>query len=201
MNPAENNDAREPSRRPADAGAQGAMDAPDSQKSLGRQLFALRAEFFAIDKIQREKQALLVALKAELKRASDFLSTLQSASRAISVAHESSRQCVETSRILLDAVPTSPAPTKPAPRIFCDSLTKQEARVIGLVASGETNKEIGHELSISVKTVEFHRASALKKLHLRSRAEVVRYALGHGWLGKDFEAQRTPARRAPIDVP
>lgn len=61
-------------------------------------------------------------------------------------------------------------------------LSEREAEVLRLVAWGYTNKEIGCYLTISVKTVETHKANILEKLDLRSRVEMVRYALRQGWL-------------------
>lgn len=61
-------------------------------------------------------------------------------------------------------------------------LSEREGQVLRRVAWGESNKEIAANLDISVKTVEYHKARAMEKLHLRSRTEVVRYALLQGWL-------------------
>lgn len=62
------------------------------------------------------------------------------------------------------------------------SLTDREEEVLRLVAQGFINKEIAARLDISVKTVETHKSNCMTKLGLRSRAEVVRYALSRGWL-------------------
>lgn len=61
-------------------------------------------------------------------------------------------------------------------------LSEREAEVLPLVAWGYTNKEIAGYLNISVKTVETHKANLMEKLDLKSRVEVVRYALRQGWL-------------------
>ncbi|RYE58457.1 MAG: response regulator transcription factor [Rhizobiaceae bacterium] len=57
------------------------------------------------------------------------------------------------------------------------ALTHREREVVQLIAEGKINKEIGHILTISVKTVETHRAAAMHKLKLRTTAELVRYAV------------------------
>jgi DNA-binding CsgD family transcriptional regulator len=49
--------------------------------------------------------------------------------------------------------------------------------VVQQIAEGRINKEIAQQLSISVKTVETHRASAMHKLKLRTTADLVRYAI------------------------
>jgi DNA-binding NarL/FixJ family response regulator len=50
-------------------------------------------------------------------------------------------------------------------------------QVVQLIAEGHTNKAIAHMLSISLKTVETHRASVMRKLELSSPAALVRYAI------------------------
>ena len=50
------------------------------------------------------------------------------------------------------------------------------------MALGHTNREIGDHLSLSVRTVETHRAHIQQKLGLSSRPELTRYALAHGLL-------------------
>ena len=58
-----------------------------------------------------------------------------------------------------------------------DVLTPREKSVIKLIAEGHTNKRISELLAISVKTVESHRAAAMRKLNLSSTAALVRYAI------------------------
>jgi DNA-binding NarL/FixJ family response regulator len=60
----------------------------------------------------------------------------------------------------------------------------REIEVLRLLAEGYSNKEIGLRLGVSVKTVETHKARAMKKLGLSSRAEIVRYAAQEGWLSE-----------------
>lgn len=61
-------------------------------------------------------------------------------------------------------------------------LSEREEEVIRLIAQGYSNKEIAARLAISVKTVETYKARSLEKLGLRSRTDLVRYALRRGWL-------------------
>jgi DNA-binding NarL/FixJ family response regulator len=56
-------------------------------------------------------------------------------------------------------------------------LTSREQSVVQLIAEGHTNKSISSILKLSVKTVETHRASAMRKLGTSSTAELVRYAI------------------------
>lgn len=59
-------------------------------------------------------------------------------------------------------------------------LSPRETDVLKLMALGHTNREIGDQLSLSVRTVETHRAHIQQKLGLSSRPELTRYALAHG---------------------
>ena len=66
-----------------------------------------------------------------------------------------------------------------------DPLSDREREVLRLLALGHTNQEIAERLYISVRTAESHRAHIMQKLHLTTRAELVRYALAHGLLAED----------------
>lgn len=61
-------------------------------------------------------------------------------------------------------------------------ISSRESEIFRLIAWGYSNKEIGGRLDISVKTVEAHKANAMKKLGIASRIDIVRYALLQGWL-------------------
>jgi two-component system response regulator NreC len=61
-------------------------------------------------------------------------------------------------------------------------LTEREQEILSLIAQGYSNKEIAEMLVISVKTVETHKAKIMEKLHLKTRPELVRYALKKGLL-------------------
>jgi DNA-binding NarL/FixJ family response regulator len=61
-------------------------------------------------------------------------------------------------------------------------LTERETEVVKLLARGHINREIAEQLDLSVKTIEVHKSRALHKLGLRSRADLVHYAVRQGWL-------------------
>jgi two-component system response regulator NreC len=61
-----------------------------------------------------------------------------------------------------------------------ESLTQRETEILRLIVGGYTNRQIGQELNISIRTVEGHRANISDKLGLHSRVELVRYARKNG---------------------
>ena len=61
-------------------------------------------------------------------------------------------------------------------------VSDREVEVLRLVAWGHSNKEIASRLDLSVKTIEVHKANAMKKLGMASRIDIVRYAVLQGWL-------------------
>jgi two-component system, NarL family, response regulator NreC len=62
------------------------------------------------------------------------------------------------------------------------TVSDREKQVLRMMAVGHSNKEIAEAMAITVKTVEVHKANAMRKLRLRGRIDVVRYAILHGWL-------------------
>lgn len=68
------------------------------------------------------------------------------------------------------------------PETLGEPLTPREVDVLKLIVDGYTNRQIGEELHISMRTVEGHRANIYGKLGLHSRVELVRYAKEHGFI-------------------
>jgi DNA-binding NarL/FixJ family response regulator len=61
-------------------------------------------------------------------------------------------------------------------------LSEREGEVLALIATGQTNREIGKSLGISIKTVEKHRQSVMKKAHVRETAGLTRLAIRRGYV-------------------
>ncbi|MEP6787181.1 MAG: response regulator transcription factor [Acidobacteriota bacterium] len=61
-------------------------------------------------------------------------------------------------------------------------LSDRENEVLRLISFGYSNKEIGAQLDLSVKTIEAHKSNALRKLGISSRIDIVRYAILQDWL-------------------
>jgi len=68
----------------------------------------------------------------------------------------------------------------PARRPTEATLTLRERDVLRLLVKGYTNRQIAEELTLSVRTVESHRANLMTKLDLHSRVDLVRYAAENG---------------------
>lgn len=60
-----------------------------------------------------------------------------------------------------------------------DELSPRERTIVQLIAEGHTNKQMSDILSLSIKTIETHRATAMRKLNVSSTAGLVRYAIRH----------------------
>lgn len=80
------------------------------------------------------------------------------------------------SRILLDAYLRDMVGAEALPAKL-EEPTAREREIIQLLAEGKSNKEIADLLNVTVKTVETHRSNLMRKLHLHSLADVIRYAI------------------------
>ena len=63
-----------------------------------------------------------------------------------------------------------------------NELSEREEETLRLIAWGHSNKEIASRLDLSVKTVEAHKANAMRKLDMHGRIDIVRYAILQGWM-------------------
>ena len=61
-------------------------------------------------------------------------------------------------------------------------LSDRESEILRHIALGYSNAEIADKLDISVKTVEAHKSNSLKKLAMKSRKDIIRYAILQGWM-------------------
>lgn len=61
-------------------------------------------------------------------------------------------------------------------------LTERESEVLKMISFGYSNKEIGERLDLSIKTIEAHKANAMRKLGISSRIDIVKYAILQDWL-------------------
>ena len=84
----------------------------------------------------------------------------------------------KVSQTLLDAYLKTPAGEEDGRSVR--SLTPREREIVQMLAEGKSNKEVASRLSISVKTVETHRATVMRKLEINSIVELVHYAIRNG---------------------
>jgi|SRR5579859_7749068 len=64
-------------------------------------------------------------------------------------------------------------------------LTSRQRQILQLIAEGKQNKEIAAILHVSVRTIEFHRSRLMNKLGARTAAELSRFALEDGLIGRE----------------
>lgn len=83
---------------------------------------------------------------------------------------------------MVRALLTEPMALTPPKKPEVETLSPREIEVLRLIVQGYTNHEMANELSISIRTVESHRANLMGKLNVRSRVELVRYARTRGIL-------------------
>ncbi len=83
-----------------------------------------------------------------------------------------------------------------------DPLTLREREVLKLIAEGATNKQIAEALSISIRTVENHRANMMQKLKLRKTANLIKYALQYNYISPgDSIGESDFSSPLPTDAP
>jgi two-component system, NarL family, response regulator NreC len=89
--------------------------------------------------------------------------------------------------VLQGAISLSPRVSRAVVRAYLtrsdlppDPLTSREREILQRIAEGQTTKEITWRLGLSVKTVESHRISLMRKLDIRETATLVRYAIRRG---------------------
>ena len=66
-----------------------------------------------------------------------------------------------------------------------EALTTREREILGLICEGNTGGQIAERLSLSVRTVEMHRANFMNKLGLHSQVDIVRFAIKRGLISPD----------------
>src|SRR3954469_4785628 len=83
-------------------------------------------------------------------------------------------------------------PAQPVP-LGAERLTSREREIVQLLAEGNSNKAIATRLDLSVKTVETHRASVMRKLDLNSLADIVRFAVRNHIIQPEIRSRFKPA--------
>lgn len=89
---------------------------------------------------------------------------------------------------------------------YGEPLSEREKEILQLVATGVTNRQVAHRLSISVNTVKVHLRNIFTKLGAESRTEATMIAVQEGWVqvegtGQALEAESTPPAEMPQPAP
>jgi DNA-binding NarL/FixJ family response regulator len=85
--------------------------------------------------------------------------------------------------LLLGGMPEGIFLSQPVPA-HPDKLTDREREVLQLLAEGRTMKEVASALDVTPRTVAFHKYAMMKRLGVKTGAELVRYAVKHGLVGR-----------------
>jgi DNA-binding NarL/FixJ family response regulator len=64
--------------------------------------------------------------------------------------------------------------------------------VLQLIAEGKSIKEIAGILSLSIKTIEFHKTKLMATLHMQTNADLTKFALSHGLVGPESSPMTSP---------
>lgn len=152
---------------------------------------AERAE--AIERIRRRHPRVRVLALARRQEPAHVRAALAAGAAGCVLMEASTRELLSAVRVPLrgrqpeTSVPTRHNPGGPRGRraiALGDSapLSPREVEVLHLLARGHTNREISLRIGVSVKTIETYRVRIGQKLGLRTRADIVRYALQAGFL-------------------
>ncbi len=141
----------------------------------------------AIPRIAQELPATAIVVLTMESQPAFARETLQRGARGYVLKQEADGDLVEAVRTVADGgtylTPVLGAqlavePDRGDERL--DDLTPREVEVLRLIVLGHTNGDVAAQLSLSVRTVESHRAHIQQKLHRSTRAELVRYAIDNG---------------------
>lgn len=138
----------------------------------------------AIRKVQTRTRILLVDRLPGGKRAARLL--------PVSVYVGPDSDAAGLVRAIRDTAPRAPSEDRVRSTATGATLTARESQVLRMSAEGLTSADVAQRLGISPRTAEAHRANAMRKLKLRNRAELVRYALVHGVIDLSTWPEETP---------
>lgn len=132
--------------------------------------------------LEAEGEALAMGARAALQSdipPSSLAAALAAVDAGLIVLEPSARALLLPANRDRFATSTAPAEVSP-PRRIGRPLTSREREILGLVASGTSNKGIARTLSVSANTVKFHLAAVFDKLNAATRAEAVAEAIRRG---------------------
>jgi DNA-binding NarL/FixJ family response regulator len=116
--------------------------------------------------------------------ASGYVLKQAASSELLTAIHEVSSGRFFLSTLLTERLLAGKDLSETNPLRLFTALTPRQREVLQLVAEGKSAKEIALALYISVKTVEFHKKHLMEELHLRTSAELIRYAVEKGFVSQ-----------------
>jgi len=108
------------------------------------------------------------AVQAMKDGAFDFIEKPINNQRLLDIVNKAITHCRETAASRTD---------RDGVRRLLETLTPRESDVLGQIIAGQLNKQIAHNLDISLRTVEVHRARVMEKMQAKSLSELVRMAI------------------------
>jgi two-component system response regulator NreC len=153
---------------------------PENGIKIAQQLKAKRPEQIVLILTMHEDEVLLhEALRAG---ASGYVIKRAEEAEILQAIHAAIRGDIYVHPAMTRALLQQPVTSEHRRGATVDELTRRELDVLRLLAKGNTNRQIGDLLDLSIRTVENHRANLMGKLGLVSRVELVNYAEEHGLL-------------------
>jgi two-component system, NarL family, response regulator NreC len=150
---------------------------PDDGIATTRRIKGAYPEIVVLFLTVHEEESLLhEALRAG---AGGYVIKRSEESEILAAIHAASRGDVYVSPAMTRALLEQPVTIEHRGGPSPEELTPREIEVLRLLARGNTNRQIGDLLGISIRTVENHRSNLMGKLHLTSRVELVNYAEEH----------------------
>ena len=129
----------------------------------------------ATSAIRRESPATEVLIFTMLQSAYLTNAIKAAGARGVIMKDDPDQHVIDAVTALVSILPDHEAPLLAPPVV--PALTRRERQVLQLVVDGLTNKEMALRLEVSVKTIETHRATLMRKIGARNASDVVRYAM------------------------
>lgn len=138
--------------------------------------------FFTARKALERQPALPIVFLSMYTDSSHLDQAMQIGAKAYLSKRVPAHELISAVRAVLGGVSLMPASaneTDGHTQATKDGLTARQREVLRLIALGCSAKDIANQLSISVRTAEFHRAAIMQRLNLHSTAQMTRYAIAN----------------------
>lgn len=135
--------------------------------------------FTAAQKVRAAKPDIPVVFLSMYSEPSYINRAAQLGAKAYLSKRTSATELVDTLHAVLNGHSLLNPANDESAKLNTPGLTSRQTEVLKLIAQGHSAKEIANQLSISVRTAEFHRAAIMQRLGLHSTAQMTRYALAN----------------------